>query len=205
MKRRQFIAGIAGAVAMPLMAAAQQPAVPVIGFVSSLSAKDAARVIAAFQAGLRETGYDEGRNVRIEYRWAEGQYDRLPALATDLVNRPVAAIAAISGTPTALAAKAATKTIPVVFAIGSDPVVQGLVDSLARPGANVTGATFSTAVLGEKRLEFLRELAPNAKTIAVLVNAANPSGTLEIAESHGRGEGRRAADHRPQCKHCRRD
>jgi putative tryptophan/tyrosine transport system substrate-binding protein len=180
-QRREFIGLMGVAAGWPLAARAQQPAVPVIGFVSSLSAKDAARVIAAFQAGLKETGYDEGRNVRIEYRWAEGHYDRLPTLVAELVNRQVVAIAAISGTPTALAAKAATKTIPVVFAIGSDPVVQGLVDSLARPGANVTGATFSTAVLGEKRLEFLRELAPNAKTIAVLVNAANPSGSLEIA------------------------
>lgn len=180
MRRREFIGLVGSAVAWPVTARAQQTAVPVIGFVSSLSAKDAARIVAAFQLGLKETGFEDGRNVAIDYRWAEGQYDRLPALAADLVNRPVAVIAAISGTPTALAAKAATRTIPVVFAIGSDPVVQGLVNSLARPGANVTGVTFSTALLGEKRLEFLRELAPSATMIAVLVNAANPSGALEI-------------------------
>ena len=182
MRRRDFIAFVGGSVvAWPLGAGAQQTTTPVVGFVSSLSAKDATHIIGAFHLGLKEAGYEEGRNVAIEYRWAEGQYDRLPALATDLVNRPVAVIAAISGTPTALAVKAATTTIPIVFAIGSDPVAQGLVNSLNRPSANVTGATFSTAVLGEKRLELLRELVPGAKTIAVLVNANNPSGTLEIA------------------------
>jgi len=181
MKRRDFIAFVGGLVVAWPLGAGAQTTTPVVGFVSSLSARDATHIISAFHLGLKEAGYEEGRNVAIEYRWAEGQYDRLPALASDLVNRPVAVIAAISGTPTALAAKAATTTIPIVFAIGSDPVAQGLVNSLNRPSANVTGATFSTAVLGEKRLELLRELVPGAKTIAVLVNANNPSGTLEIA------------------------
>ena len=179
MRRRDFIAFVGGSVvAWPLGAGAQQATTPVVGFVSSLSAKDATHIIGAFHLGLKEAGYEEGRNVTIEYRWAEGQYERLPALATDLVNRPVAVIAAISGTPTALAAKAATTAIPIVFAIGSDPVAQGLVNTPNRPSANVTGATFSTAVLGEKRLELLRELVPGAKTIAVLVNAnGDPIGT----------------------------
>ena len=181
MKRRDFIAFVGGLVVAWPLGAGAQTTTPVVGFVSSLSARDATHIISAFHLGLKEAGYEEGRNVAIEYRWAEGQYDRLPALASDLVNRPVAVIAAISGTPTALAAKAATTTIPIVFAIGSDPVAQGLVNTLNRPSANVTGATFSTAVLGEKRLELLRELVPGAKTIAVLVNANNPSGTLEIA------------------------
>jgi putative ABC transport system substrate-binding protein len=180
MNRRELIACLAGApVAWPLAARAQQPAMPVIGFLSSLTPGDGPRILAAFHRGLTAEGYVEGRNVAIEYRWAEGQYERLPAMAAELVRRPAAVIAAISGTPSALAAKAATASIPVVFAIGGDPVAAGLVTSLNRPGGNVTGVTFFTAPLSTKRLEIVRELAPKAKTIGVLVNPNNPPSVLE--------------------------
>jgi putative ABC transport system substrate-binding protein len=182
--RREFFAlamgtGAAFAIGSPLRLDAQQPTIPVIGFLSSLSAKDAARILGAVRQGLAETGFVEGRNVAIEYRFAEGQYERLPAMAADLVGRKVAAIAAVSGTPSAVAAKAATTTIPIVFAIGGDPVTPGLVGSLNRPGGNVTGATFFTAPLATKRLELVRQLAPTAATIGVLTNPGNPPSALE--------------------------
>ena len=174
MRRREFITLIGGAVAAwPPLARAQQPTMPVIGLLSSASSHDYGPMIAAFRKSLGETGYVEGRNVTIEYLWADDQYDRLPALAADLVRRQVSVIVAAS-TPAALAAKPATKTIPIVFAIGGDPVRTGLVDSLSRPGGNVTGAAHINVETAPKRLELLHELAPAAKVMGLLVNPTNP-------------------------------
>src|SRR5262245_28375633 len=170
MRRRDFILGGAAAAAWPLAARAQQPAMPVIGFISGRSPSDSEALATAFRRGLTETGFIEGRNVAIEYRWAEYHNERLPAMVADLVCLKVAVIASIGGTPTVMAAKAATATIPIVFAMGSDPVTSGVVTSLNQPGGNVTGVTFFTVPLGSKRLELLHDFVPKATTIAVLVN-----------------------------------
>ena len=178
MKRREFMTLLGGAAAAwPLAARAQQPAMPVIGFVNSASPGGSYPPLPAFFQGLGETGFVEGRNVAIEYRWAEGHYERLPALIGDLVQRKVSVIAATS-TPAALAAKAATTTIPIVFELGSDPVRIGLVASLSRPGGNVTGVTNLTSELGSRQLGLLRELVPGITAIAALVNP-NFAGTEE--------------------------
>jgi putative ABC transport system substrate-binding protein len=173
MRRRQFIAWLGSAAAWPVAARAQQP-MPVIGFLSSQSADDDYKnLIVPFLQGLKETGYVERQNVAVEYRYAENQYDRLPALAADLVRRRVAVIAAF-GIDAALAAKAATMTIPIVFATGLDPVALGLVASLNRPGANVTGSAGLEAELAPKRLQLLRELLPNAARFGILTDPAAP-------------------------------
>jgi putative ABC transport system substrate-binding protein len=176
MRRREFITLIGGAGAWPFSARAQQPAMPVVGFVRDGSADGSARHVAAFRKGLNETGYVEGQNVTVEYHYLEGQYDRLPALMADLVRRQVAVIATLGYVPT-LAAKAATTTIPIVFSIGGDPVQIGLVTSLARPGGNATGINFFNTEVTAKRLRLLHDLVPKAVRIAVLVNPANASTT----------------------------
>jgi putative ABC transport system substrate-binding protein len=177
-RRRQFIGALGGAaVAWPLAASAQQPAMPVIGFLRSTSATDSTHFVAAFRQGLKEVGFVEGQNVTIEYRWAENQLDRLPVLVADLVHLPVAVI--VVNAPAAHAAKGATTTVPIIFLTGADPVRDGLVASLNRPGGNVTGVTFLAGQLGAKRLELLRQLVPAATTIGLLVNLSSPETEVE--------------------------
>ena len=180
MRRREFILALGGAAAWPLAARAQQLAVPIVGFLNTQGADKRKHLTDAFKQGLEERGYVEGRNVVIEYRWAENQLDRLPALAADLVQREVSVIVATGGARAVLAAKEATSTIPIVFTAGSDPVRAGLVPSLNRPGGNVTGVSFLTDVLGAKRLGLLREVMPNAATVAVLVNPKGPDAANQL-------------------------
>jgi putative tryptophan/tyrosine transport system substrate-binding protein len=190
MRRREFMVGLGSAAAWPAVAGAQQSRVPVVGFLASASEAAYAPTIAAVRSGLNEAGYVEKRNLLIEYRWANFQYERLPALAAELVKRPVDAIFATGSVVSAIAAKSATANIPIVFANGSDPVQYGLVASLNRPGGNVTGITFINAQLGPKRVELLRLLNPKTAIIAVLVNPKNPNAAdAKTFEAAGRTVG----------------
>jgi putative ABC transport system substrate-binding protein len=191
MKRRDFIAFVGGAVAArPLAARAQQPAMPVIGFLNSLSPNNLAQLtLENFLQGLQEAGFVDGKNVTIEYRWAEGHYDRLPALAADLVHRQVAVIAATGGEPSPQVVKTATRTIPIVFMANGDPVAAGLVASLNQPGGNATGVTIFGMMAVGKRLELLRQLMPKAGVIAYLTNPNNPNRELDNVQTAARSLG----------------
>jgi putative ABC transport system substrate-binding protein len=188
MKRRKFITLLGGAATWPLVAKAQQqPAIPTIGFLHSASRPENSHLLAAFREGLEREGYVEGRNVNIEYRWAEGRYDRLPGLAAELVSLKVAVIAAAGGEPSPLAAKAATSTIPIVFTAGGDPVAAGLVASLNRPGGNMTGTTIMGLQMGSKRLDIVRQLVPTATNVRMLVNPKFPTVPGEVRDMQDAG------------------
>jgi putative ABC transport system substrate-binding protein len=180
MRRREFITLVGGAAVWPLSARAQQPAMPLIGYLGAQSPTAFASRVRAFRQGLGETGYAEGRNVAIEFRWAEGQHNRLSALAADLVSRQVAVIVTPGGAPAALAAKSATTTIPIVFEMGADPIAMGLVGSLNRPGGNLTGVSSLNVEVTPKRLEILHELVPTAAVLAVLVNPTSPTADSQL-------------------------
>jgi putative ABC transport system substrate-binding protein len=186
MRRREFIASFAAIMAWPLVARAQQKTTPVIGFLSGRSRAETVAVMGQFYNGLAQAGFVEGQNLRMEYRWAEGRYDRLPTLADELVALRPTMIVATGGNVAALAAKAATSTIPIVFAAGGDPIKGGLVASLNRPGGNVTGVSLFIAELAAKRLEFLREIVPKSTAIGVLVNPNNPTGVAEAQDVEAR-------------------
>jgi putative ABC transport system substrate-binding protein len=177
MRRREFIAGLGSAAAWPVVAQAQQPAMPVIGVLSAGTRRANEEVIASFMDGLRQQGFTEGRNVAIQYSWAEGHLDLLPSMAAEFVRRRVTVIVALAGTVTAEAAKAATSTIPIVFMLGSDPVAAGFVKSLSRPNGNLTGATAITVELAAKRLELAHDLAPSIAKIGFFANPGNPTYT----------------------------
>jgi putative tryptophan/tyrosine transport system substrate-binding protein len=183
MKRREFIAGAGAAAIWPLAARAQQPAMPVIGYLSVRSSESDVSMLSAFQRGLNETGYIVGKNVAIEFRWGDGHYDRLPALAEDLVSRNVAIIVTSGGELSALAAKRATSKIPLVISVGEDPVRYGLVASLNRPGGNITGVTSLLGTLGAKQLGVLRDLVPKAGMVAMLVNPDDPWAETQITHT----------------------
>ena len=183
MKRREFITLIGGAAAWPLATRAQQPAVPVIGFLSGRSANESQYRVAAFDKALRGAGFIEGQSLAIEFKWADGQYDRLPGQAADLVRRPVEVIVAVGAVQAIRAAKAATSSIPIAFVTGDDPVALGLVASLNRPGGNVTGISPISQALEAKRLEILHELVPKSTTIAMLVNPRNPAADMQSQEA----------------------
>jgi putative ABC transport system substrate-binding protein len=183
MRRREFITLGGAVVAWPLSARAQQPAAPVIGFLSSGGERAFAPLVASFIRGLKETGFSEGQNVVIEYRWAEGEYGRLPEMANELARRPVTVLGASGGTVAARAAKEATGKIPIVFSTADDPIANGLIASLNRPGANITGVAFLSTELAGKRLGLLRELIPQAKLVALLVNAGNPESRTIIKDT----------------------
>jgi putative tryptophan/tyrosine transport system substrate-binding protein len=182
MKRRQFITLLGGAAAWPLVAKAQQPAMPVIGWMSGRSPADSTHLLEAFRKGLHDTGYVEGESISIEYRWAQGDYGRLPELASDLVNRGVLLLMAVGGEPSAIAAKKATSTIPIVFGIGGDPVDAGLVASFNRPGGNATGYTLLTSQMEPKRIGLLHELAPSASSLGALINPAFPPAVRQLGD-----------------------
>jgi putative ABC transport system substrate-binding protein len=182
LRRREFVSLLGGAAAWPLVARAQQPAKPVVGYLGGLSRDTYAPRLAAFHKGLAERGYVDGRSVEIEYRWANGQYDRLPELAADLVRRQVAVIAAMGGDAPAFAAKAASTTIPIVFAVTADPVKAGLVSSLNRPGGNITGVNFLLNTIAAKLFEVLNETVPKATTIGFLVNPSGPEAESAVSE-----------------------
>jgi putative tryptophan/tyrosine transport system substrate-binding protein len=182
MRRRKFIALLGGASAWPLAVRAQQQAMPVIGYMDTASASTTAHLVEAFRRGLSAAGYDDGRNVAIEYRWSEGDYDKLPALAAELVRRQVTVIATIN-TPTILAAKAATQTIPIIFGVGVDPIKFGLVASLNHPGGNLTGVTQLNIEMEAKRVQLLHELVPAATSMALLINPTSPAYSEAATES----------------------
>ena len=190
MRRREFISLLGGtAAAWPLAALAQQPAMPVIGFMSGRAPEDSAHLVCAFRQGLAETGFVEGQTVTIEFRWADGDYDRLPALAADLVSRKVAVLVGVGGDVSALAAEKATASIPVVFGMGADPVKAGLVASFNRPGGNATGFTLWTSEMESKRLGLLRDIVPAVQLIGILLNPKFPPSSQELNDLELAAEG----------------